>query len=72
MIIPGQVHSRPFEYCMVQLYRQRARLIHQKMFESRLFFVDKLIDMGARIVSLRSAQGLGIGLDREQPLRGLQ
>ena len=34
-------------------------LIHQKMFESRLFFVDKLIDMGAKDHSLRSAPGNG-------------
>ncbi len=46
-------------------------LIHQKMFESRLFFVDKLIDMGARIVLCDPHRAVVIGLDREQPLRGI-
>src|SRR5258705_8698940 len=46
-------------------------LIHQKMFESRLFFVDKLIDMGARIVLCDPHSAVVIGLDREQPLRGI-
>jgi UDP-N-acetylglucosamine 1-carboxyvinyltransferase len=46
-------------------------LIHQKMFESRLFFVDKLIDMGARIVLCDPHRAVVIGLDREQKLRGI-
>jgi UDP-N-acetylglucosamine 1-carboxyvinyltransferase len=46
-------------------------LIHQKMFESRLFFVDKLIDMGARIVLCDPHRAVVIGMDREQPLRGI-
>jgi UDP-N-acetylglucosamine 1-carboxyvinyltransferase len=46
-------------------------LIHQKMFESRLFFVDKLIDMGARIVLCDPHRAVVIGLDREQSLRGI-
>jgi len=46
-------------------------LIHQKMFESRLFFVDKLIDMGARIVLCDPHRAVVIGLDREQLLRGI-
>jgi UDP-N-acetylglucosamine 1-carboxyvinyltransferase len=46
-------------------------LIHQKMFESRLFFVDKLIDMGARIVLCDPHRAVVIGLDREQALRGI-
>lgn len=46
-------------------------LIHQKMFESRLFFVDKLIDMGARIVLCDPHRAVVIGLEREQPLRGI-
>jgi UDP-N-acetylglucosamine 1-carboxyvinyltransferase len=41
-------------------------LIHQKMFESRLFFVDKLIDMGARIVLCDPHRAVVIGLEREQ------
>jgi UDP-N-acetylglucosamine 1-carboxyvinyltransferase len=47
-------------------------LVHQKMFESRLFFVDKLIDMGARIVLCDPHRAVVIGLDREQKLRGIQ
>ncbi len=46
-------------------------LIHQKMFESRLFFVDKLIDMGARIVLCDPHRAVVIGLEREQMLRGI-
>ncbi len=47
-------------------------LIHQKMFESRLFFVDKLIDMGARIILCDPHRATVIGLDREHPLRGIE
>jgi UDP-N-acetylglucosamine 1-carboxyvinyltransferase len=46
-------------------------LIHQKMFESRLFFVDKLIDMGARIILCDPHRAAVIGLEREQNLRGI-
>jgi len=46
-------------------------LIHQKMFESRLFFVDKLIDMGARIVLCDPHRAVVVGLEREQSLRGI-
>jgi UDP-N-acetylglucosamine 1-carboxyvinyltransferase len=46
-------------------------LIHQKMFESRLFFVDKLIDMGARIVLCDPHRAVVIGLQREHLLRGI-
>jgi len=44
-------------------------LIHQKMFESRLFFVDKLIDMGAQIILCDPHRATVIGLDRKIPLR---
>jgi UDP-N-acetylglucosamine 1-carboxyvinyltransferase len=47
-------------------------LIHQKMFESRLFFVDKLIDMGAKIILCDPHRATVIGLDRQYPLRGLR
>jgi UDP-N-acetylglucosamine 1-carboxyvinyltransferase len=47
-------------------------LIHQKMFESRLFFVDKLIDMGARIILCDPHRATVIGLDNSQPLRGIR
>jgi UDP-N-acetylglucosamine 1-carboxyvinyltransferase len=47
-------------------------LIHQKMFESRLFFVDKLIDMGAQIILCDPHRAAVIGLGRDQKLRGIQ
>ncbi|NOX85044.1 MAG: UDP-N-acetylglucosamine 1-carboxyvinyltransferase [Chlorobi bacterium] len=47
-------------------------LIHQKMFESRLFFVDKLIDMGARIILCDPHRATVIGLNHESPLRGIK
>lgn len=47
-------------------------LIHQKMFESRLFFVDKLIDMGAQIILCDPHRCTVIGLDRKYPLRGIE
>ena len=47
-------------------------LIHQKMFESRLFFVDKLIDMGAQIILCDPHRANVIGLDKHHKLRGLR
>lgn len=47
-------------------------LIHQKMFESRLFFVDKLIDMGAQIILCDPHRANVIGLDRKQQLKGIK
>ena len=47
-------------------------LIHQKMFESRLFFVDKLIDMGAQIILCDPHRATVIGLGRKHNLRGIQ
>jgi UDP-N-acetylglucosamine 1-carboxyvinyltransferase len=46
-------------------------LIHQKMFESRLFFVDKLIDMGAQIILCDPHRATVIGLDKQVQLRGI-
>lgn len=46
-------------------------LVHQKMFESRLFFVDKLIDMGAQIILCDPHRATVIGLNREHQLRGV-
>lgn len=46
-------------------------LVHQKMFESRLFFVDKLIDMGAQIILCDPHRATVIGLGRRQALRGI-
>jgi UDP-N-acetylglucosamine 1-carboxyvinyltransferase len=47
-------------------------LIHQKMFESRLFFVDKLIDMGAKIILSDPHRAVVMGLDRKVQLRAIQ
>ncbi len=44
-------------------------LIHQKMFESRLFFVDKLIDMGAQIILCDPHRAVIVGHDKQMPLR---
>lgn len=46
-------------------------LVHQKMFESRLFFVDRLIEMGAQIVLCDPHRAVVIGLDRQVALRGI-
>lgn len=47
-------------------------LVHQKMFESRLFFVDKLIEMGAQIILCDPHRATVIGLDRKNALRGIR
>jgi UDP-N-acetylglucosamine 1-carboxyvinyltransferase len=47
-------------------------LVHQKMFESRLFFVDKIIEMGAHIVLCDPHRVVVIGLERKHNLRGIQ
>lgn len=47
-------------------------LVHQKMFESRLFFVDKLIDMGAQIILCDPHRATVIGMDRKQALKGIK
>jgi len=46
-------------------------LIHQKMFESRLFFVDKLISMGAQIILCDPHRAVVVGLNRSRPLQGV-
>lgn len=46
-------------------------LIHQKMFESRLFFVDNLIDMGAQIILCDPHRATVMGIDRKVPLKGI-
>jgi UDP-N-acetylglucosamine 1-carboxyvinyltransferase len=48
-----------------------SALIHQKMFESRLFFVDKLIDMGAQIILCDPHRATVIGLNRQYPLKAI-
>jgi UDP-N-acetylglucosamine 1-carboxyvinyltransferase len=56
---------------VVAIQAKGSVLIHQKMFESRLFFVDKLIDMGARIILCDPHRATVIGLNREHLLRGI-
>jgi len=56
---------------VVAVQARGSVLIHQKMFESRLYFVDKLIDMGARIVLCDPHRATVIGLERRQQLRGI-
>jgi UDP-N-acetylglucosamine 1-carboxyvinyltransferase len=46
-------------------------LVHQKMFESRLFFVDKLIDMGAQIILCDPHRATVIGLNHQHSLKGI-
>jgi UDP-N-acetylglucosamine 1-carboxyvinyltransferase len=50
---------------------QGSLLIHQKMFESRLFFVDKLIEMGAQVILCDPHRAVVVGLEREKNLRGI-
>lgn len=57
---------------VVAIQAKGSVLIHQKMFESRLFFVDKLIDMGAQIILCDPHRATVIGMDRKQDLRGIQ
>ena len=56
---------------VVAVQARGSVIIHQKMFESRLFFVDKLIDMGARIVLCDPHRATVIGLERRHQLRGI-
>ena len=46
-------------------------LIHQKMFESRLFFVDKLIEMGAQVILCDPHRAVVVGMERQKQLRGI-
>ncbi len=57
---------------VVAIQAKGSVLIHQKMFESRLFFVDKLIDMGAQIILCDPHRATVIGMNHEHPLRGVR
>ncbi|MCD6200969.1 MAG: UDP-N-acetylglucosamine 1-carboxyvinyltransferase [Bacteroidales bacterium] len=57
-------------FLVVATQARGSVLIHQKMFESRLFFVDKLIDMGAQIILCDPHRATVIGLDKKFKLRG--
>ncbi len=67
---PGLTPDLLSIFLVVATQANGSVLIHQKMFESRLFFVDKLIDMGARIILCDPHRATVIGLNHETPLRG--
>ncbi|MFW6389305.1 MAG: UDP-N-acetylglucosamine 1-carboxyvinyltransferase [Marinilabiliaceae bacterium] len=67
---PGLTPDLLSIFLVVATQANGSVLIHQKMFESRLFFVDKLIDMGARIILCDPHRATVIGLNRETHLRG--
>ena len=66
---PGLTPDLLSIFLVVATQAKGAVLIHQKMFESRLFFVDKLIDMGAQIILCDPHRATVIGHNHEHPLR---
>ncbi|HYQ58493.1 MAG TPA: UDP-N-acetylglucosamine 1-carboxyvinyltransferase, partial [Draconibacterium sp.] len=66
---PGLTPDLLSVFLVVATQAKGSVLIHQKMFESRLFFVDKLIDMGAQIILCDPHRATVIGLDRKHCLR---
>jgi len=69
-IWPGLTPDLLSVFLVTATQAKGAVLIHQKMFESRLFFVDKLIDMGAQIILCDPHRATVIGHDRKIKLRG--
>lgn len=69
-IWPGLTPDLLSVFLVVATQAQGSVLIHQKMFESRLFFVDNLIDMGAQIILCDPHRATVIGLDNKIQLRG--
>ncbi len=67
---PGLTPDLLSVFLVVATQAKGSVLIHQKMFESRLFFTDKLIDMGAKIILCDPHRATVIGLNHEQQLRG--
>jgi len=67
---PGLTPDLLSVFLVVATQAKGSVLIHQKMFESRLFFVDKLIDMGAQIILCDPHRATVIGLNRTHNLRG--
>ncbi len=67
---PGLTPDLLSIFLVVATQAKGSVLIHQKMFESRLFFVDKLIDMGAQIILCDPHRATVIGLNRAFNLRG--
>ena len=66
---PGLTPDLLSIFLVVAIQARGSVLIHQKMFESRLFFVDRLIDMGSKIILCDPHRATVIGLDRSHPLR---
>lgn len=66
---PGLTPDLLSIFLVVAIQAKGSVLIHQKMFESRLFFVDRLIDMGSKIILCDPHRATVIGLDRAHPLR---
>ena len=69
-IWPGLTPDLLSVFLVTAIQAKGAVLIHQKMFESRLFFVDKLLDMGAQIILCDPHRATVIGHDRKIKLRG--
>jgi len=69
-IWPGLTPDLLSIFLVVATQAKGSVLIHQKMFESRLFFVDKLIDMGAQIILCDPHRATVIGLDNQFRLKG--
>jgi UDP-N-acetylglucosamine 1-carboxyvinyltransferase len=67
---PGLTPDLLSNMLVVATQAKGSELIHQKMFESRLFFVDKLIDMGAQIILCDPHRAVVVGHDRKITLRG--
>jgi UDP-N-acetylglucosamine 1-carboxyvinyltransferase len=70
-IWPGLTPDLLSVFLVTATQAKGAVLIHQKMFESRLFFVDKLIDMGAQIILCDPHRATVIGQDKTIRLRGM-
>jgi UDP-N-acetylglucosamine 1-carboxyvinyltransferase len=69
-IWPGLTPDLLSVFLVIATQAKGAVLIHQKMFESRLFFVDKLIDMGAQIILCDPHRATVIGMDKMIRLKG--
>ena len=73
-MVHGDTNGFEKKLCLVGVgYKAQAKgsvLIHQKMFESRLFFVDKLIEMGAKIILCDPHRATVIGLEQKSKLKG--
>ncbi len=69
---PGLTPDLLSIFLVIATQARGSVLIHQKMFESRLFFVDRLIDMGAKIILCDPHRATVIGLDKSHPLRGIR